>query len=228
MIHLNIKTVLLATIMDLTFSPSLAQTFRHHEVAINFGLHHEPGRQFYKLVDRYCAPNGLKQYDPMCGIDIMGDSYYGMGLAYYYNINRNWTVGMEAGIARAADGYSNVDESEDRRTMEKPTEKEIYAGGASLIYYLMPQARYNWWISKTDSYRLYSGIAIGIQHQRNSFDFDPDSITPAPSVTERHWLMSYQITPIGLSMGQRDYLYFFLEIGYGAQGIVRAGFAQPL
>ena len=80
---------------------------------------------------------------------------------------------------------------------------------------LMPTARFTW--LRRNIVELYSsvGATAGIEHWMHYTNGEQHTFRP---------YLSYDIKPIGISVGRR--WYGFMEAGYGARGIINVGFGH--
>ncbi len=94
----------------------------------------------------------------------------------------------------------------------------VYGNNKVDIHTIMPQFKSNWF--KSDIFTLYSKVALGV-----SIGLEKDVITRGASAgvyEDTKCVFAFQASPIGIEIGRK--FAFFLEAGFGYQGIVNGGF----
>lgn len=89
-----------------------------------------------------------------------------------------------------------------------------------VVYYtFMPQARINWVTSSDRLFELYSTFGVGIT------SVNENDKTPANRDASYMW-PAFHINGIGMRFG--DKFGFFMELGFGAKGLMSAGLSYRL
>jgi hypothetical protein len=98
---------------------------------------------------------------------------------------------------------------------EKTKENELNIGEINMNYYsLMPSFTYNYW--QWDKCQIYGCVSLGIGIENSVFlPVDKES------ETENSFRFAYQVSALGIKYGKKA--GFFMEIGYGYNGIFQAG-----
>lgn len=181
----------------------------------------------------------------------MDELYCGLGavtnfaasLSYYYHLNDRWAVGMIAGTGTRPNGYEGYMDPDPNWKQGWPsdwptdTPPEVFVGNMeSTSWFFLPSAKYYWGF--TPGARVYSKAAVGLMSQHNwfePFDLPNDTyfgytnaarkaISEGSHLSERRWHLAGQLSPFGVEVGS-SWLRFFVELGYGMEGIFTMGWS---
>ena len=189
-----------------------------HEVRLGIGLGNAMnGRAYDDLYDRTCRELNLSD-DPdafYCGLGAVVNA--SASLAYFYHLNERWALGLTIGTG------GQPYESLARPAAAKGQGQETtYAGDIySTSWFFMPTVKLHWAFLPT--MRCYSKVGLGALSQHNWFA-PADDFRPAQRYDERTCHLAYQLSPIGIEVGQ-SWLRFFCELGYGHEGVLTMGFS---
>lgn len=198
-----------------------------HELTFGFGIYTNlrDGR-FRNLQNDMKKNHGFVDVpEEFCGID-MGPVSLRVG--YFYHLNRKWAVGLQY-------SYSMFNDF----AMEKQIDQNsrFFDNIRANAHAFLVGGKFNWFDYM--EFSLYSRAALGLMHRQIKFNprlsysySSPEQIPICPpttdnptyytNVNEKKWLPAYQISPIGLEAG-RGMLRFFMEFGYGIDGVFSFG-----
>ncbi len=127
---------------------------------------------------------------------------FGMvGLGYRYHINR-FGLGMDL-------GYSTAKEE----LFKKSKDVKPFETSKIRRYFVMPTASFSYY--KKNHIDLYGAAGAGAIYETTKKDIKD-------AKTENKTIFAYQVTPIGLRVGNET-IGGFLELGYGQKGLINAG-----
>ncbi len=129
-------------------------------------------------------------------------STWGMvGLGYRYHVDR-FGIGIDL-------GYSTAKEELFKKKKDvKPFETKNFKR-----YFVMPTASFSYY--KTNTIDLYGAASAGAIYETSKRDVKD-------AKTENKTEFAYQVTPIGLRIGNQS-IGGFVELGYGQKGLINAG-----
>ena len=202
--------------------------FYRHELSFGVGIYTNlrDGR-FRSLTNDMRNNHGFEEvYDDFCGIETGPVS---LKAAYFYHLNKKLALGLQYTYSQ----YYEV-------TMRKDIDQGSYYSDNihAKSHAFLLGAKYNW--LEYRACNLYSRVALGMMHRHISFnpelghyshDENGNPITPPQicpyekyytNIKENKWLPAYQISPIGVEAG-RGMLRFFMEFGYGIDGVFSFG-----
>ena len=160
---------------------------------------------------------------------------FAASLSYFYHFDEHLAVGMIAGTGgRPNAGYIEYDpdwEQSWHNHWHTNTPPEVYVGNMeSTSWFFLPSVKYYW--AFNPGTRFYSKAAFGLMSQHNWFESCDIHNNPyyvpknaeRPVLSERLWHIAGQLSPVGVEVGRR-WLRFFVELGYGMEGIFNAGWS---
>ncbi len=188
---------IVAAIVFSTLSIATTHAQERHDIRLSWNI---GARGNYGLASHtslsYIGDLDNSIYEPQAGKTL----WLNASLDYGYRVNEWFSIG--GSLAWSA-GICNL---YDNQTLERWD--TIHVNYISL----MPIARFTW--LRRDIVELYSslGATAGIEHWVHYLNGKHHTYRP---------YLSYDIKPIGISVGRR--WYGFMEAGYGARGIVNIG-----
>ncbi len=205
--------------------------FPRHEVNITLGLgSNQSDRPTNRFVDGILQPRHMET-DGMCG-DIFGDSYIVGKMEYHYRLNRKWDIGAMMAWGVSSESYTNeyFHAMELKEQNHLGTVTQGFSNCRSFSF--APSVRYTWYETRT--YRLFSRVSLGMMRHHLGFDIEEwkygnmtkpyGSIIRKENIDETKWHMSYQVSPIGISV-EAGPLRLIAEMGYGCLGVCNIGLA---
>lgn len=184
--------------------------FYRHEIGAQVGFASNTGSHRMERMGNYLEQHLNYEADFMC--NYFGP--YSLGLHYYYFLNRQWAIGLKYAFAHGYSPYvlGNI-------------EGGMGVCGVRMRSHLMTAAvKWHWY--KYDLLEFYSKAALGVQHRHVYCSFN-DEAPYAYIPDEREWLPSYQISPMCMELGRKR-LRFFIELGYGNEGIFSMGISTKI
>lgn len=177
----------------------------HHEIGGHIGFGSNVDRNRVNTVGDFLEQHyGYEQsylssyFDP-----------FSLGLHYYYHFNEQWALGLEYAFAH---GYRSYYELGD---------KDVFGPCNVLVRSHLIMAGCKWQWIDSDVLRVCSKVALGVQRRHVYCVFDK-GISPGYTPDDKKWLMAYQIAPLYVEFGRRS-LRYFLQLGYGNEGIFSFG-----
>ena len=229
-----IMKILLFFLLCLASINSRAQELRRHEVGICVGSGpNDADMKLYHMLDilkdRYQLEEDYTISGPFCMI------HHTISVDYLYHLSHRWAIGGLFGWAYANGDVSQngYDDLSEQPTPPSPDNSRSFREGhlISRSFYVLPFARYSWYVTDNQVFRCYSKIALGFMRQVN--DFRPETDREGRLVggmqpifrTDRK--LTFQFTLGGIEFGnQRIRLYS--ECGYGCQGMFNVGMKVAL
>lgn len=215
--------------MCLTCITLQAQEMRHHEVGISIGC--GPNDADTKvndmldiLSDKYQMEEDFTQSGPFCMV------HSTISIDYLYHLSRRWAVGGLFGWGYAGGNFNGNVPSwpSSPQAPNGPDDFPIFREGhlISRSFYILPFARFSWYVTDNQVFRCYSKLAIGFMKQVNDFrpsaDQNEQQIGDLKPIYRIDRRLTFQVAVGGIEFGnQRIRLYS--EMGYGCQGILTVG-----
>ena len=196
----HILSILLFTCVFVTSMD--AQDFKRHEVAFYLSTGDAANDDFGDFIYNVEQKTAYER-DFICGLN----TYPVLGLEYFYNITRKWSVGLSIGFGKTSEGLDNF-------SMEP--ELRSWTNAHSRLFYVMPEMRHRWYETKNGLFSVYSKVALGYASQHNWLDDDS-------AFDEKKNAFSYQVTFGGIEFGSKRWPHLYSELGYGHQGIFMIG-----
>ena len=209
----------------------LPTKFPRHEVNITLGMAaNQADHPTKRFVDDIIQPRHMEA-EGGCG-DIFGDSYIVGKMEYHYRLNRKWDIGALMAWGSSSENYT--DEyfySIEQNKQDHPgTVTQGFSRCRSFSF--APSVRYTWY--ETQTYRLFSRVSMGAMRHHLRFNIEEwkygnetkpyGSIISKANFDETKWRMAYQVSPIGICVGNGP-LKFVAEMGYGYIGVCNVGIA---
>ena len=209
----------------------LPTKFPRHEVNITLGMAaNQADHPTKRFVDDIIKPRHMEA-EGECG-NIFGDSYIVGKMEYHYRLNRKWDIGALMAWGSSSENYT--DEyfySIEQNKQDHPgTVTQGFSRCRSFSF--APSVRYTWY--ETQTYRLFSRVSMGAMRHHLRFNIEEwkygnetkpyGSIISKANFDETKWRMAYQVSPIGICVGNGP-LKFVAEMGYGCLGVCNIGFA---
>ena len=179
-----------------------AQDFKRHEIAFYLSTGDAANEEFGNFIYDVEQKTGYER-DFLCGVDF----YPILGIEYFYNFTRKWSVGLSVGFGKTSEGLDNF-------CMEQ--ELRSWTNAHSRLFYVMPEVRRRWYQTQNGLFSVYSKIALGYARQHNWLDSDS-------AFDEKKNGIAYQITAGGIEFGSKRWPHLYSELGYGHQGIFVIG-----
>lgn len=137
---------------------------------------------------------------------------------YLYHLNERWSLGATIGwnyLPRySMDRYDYSQDEAGKWKFAGQAHGEIY----SRAFHFMPTVKYIWF--NAPSINFYAKGSAGIYCRYMGFDYYKEGESSHKS--EKDVQFAYQVTPFGLDIGDGP-VRFFVELGYGASGILKVG-----
>ena len=198
--------------------------YPRHEFNATLGIgSNQADHSTKRFVDDFIQPMHMET-EPECG-NIFGDSYIIGKLEYHYRLNRKWDIGALAAWGRSSETYTDVYYYAVEQHKQDHPGTITYGYSECRSFSFAPSVRYTWYETRT--YRLFSRVSLGLMRHHLQFDteekkFPNGIIIGKESYDETKWRMSYQLSPIGMSVGTGP-LKFLIEAGYGCLGVCNIG-----
>jgi hypothetical protein len=144
-------------------------------------------------------------------------NYFGpfsLGLHYYYYLNQQWAIGIKYAYAHGETPYFNWNE------------KGITGNCNVLMRSHLMMAALKWQWQEYLSFHFYSKVATGIQRRHVYCSFQ-DNKPHSDAPDDMKWLPAYQISPLCMEVGWKG-VRFFLELGYGNEGVLSMGVSTKI
>ena len=196
----HILSILLFTCVFVTGMD--AQDFKRHEIAFYLSTGDAANDDFDDFIYNVEQKTAYER-DFICGLN----TYAVLGLEYFYNITRKWSVGFSIGFGQTSEGLDNFNMEPELRS---------WTNAHSRLFYVMPEMRHRWYETKNGLFSVYSKVALGYASQHNWLDDDS-------AFDEKKNTFAYQITAGGIEFGSKRWPHLYSELGYGHQGIFIIG-----
>lgn len=162
-------------------------------------------------------------------MDIDDEDYiHNLCLSGYYNYHFNDRIGIGASV-----GMTTMPQHSLTRynfTYNSLKQRWLFGGtsngqihGRTLFF--MPEARYTWFYNSGLS--LYVRGGLGAYYIHHKFTYRDINDGRQHKQTQTDWRVAYQVSPIGIDFTNGPVRYF-MEMGYGAEGILRCGISCKL
>ena len=198
------------TVESYPLPKSRVSRFYRHEMGLSLGFVSNVGERRMDRAGDFLEQRLGYTSDALC-------NYFGpvsLGLHYSYYLNRQWAVGFEYAYAYGYSPYSKWNEE----TLVGYCDVRMHS------HLLMAALKWQW----LDYAPLvfYSKTAFGLQHRHVYCSFDNNAV-PSDTPDDKRWLPAYQISPLCMELG-RNRVRFFMELGYGNQGVFSMGINTKL
>ncbi len=137
---------------------------------------------------------------------------------YLYHLNERWSLGATIGwnyLPRySMDRYDYSQDEAGKWRFDGLAHGKV----RSRAFHFMPTVKYIWF--NAPMINFYAKGSAGIYYRYLGFDYQKEGETMHTS--DKNMLFAYQVTPFGLDIGDGP-VRFFVELGYGASGILKVG-----
>jgi hypothetical protein len=137
---------------------------------------------------------------------------------YLYHLSERLSIGATVGWNGMShyemDRYDFYQDENNKWKFDGQSHAKI----RSRAFHFMPTVKYIWF--NAPRINFYSKGGAGIYYRYLGFDYHKEG--ESIHAPEKDVLFAYQVTPFGLDIGDGP-VRFFLELGYGASGVVKAG-----
>ena len=137
---------------------------------------------------------------------------------YLYHLNERWSLGATIGwnyLPRYS--MDRYDYSQDEAGKWR-FDGLAHAKVRSRAFHFMPTVKYIW--LNTPRINFYAKGSVGIYYRYLGCDYHEEG--KSIHTSENGLQFAYQVTPFGLDLGDGP-VRFFVEMGYGASGILKVG-----
>lgn len=161
---------------------------------------------------------------------LMDEQYGDMGARaltingyYLYHLSERLSLGATVGW-NGMSHYSleRYDYYQDENNKWK-FDGQAHADICSRAFHFMPTVKYIWF--NAPRINFYAKGSVGIYYRYLGFDYLKEG--ESKQTSEKDVLFAYQVTPFGFDIGDGP-VRFFVELGYGASGIIKGGICCKL
>lgn len=193
------------------------EKYRLHDFGIAIGLYHP--YQLEDANDDFFLRMRMKYLmDRDYYYDGMNPSVLTINGYYMYHLSERWSLGATVGWNGMSHyGLDRYDFYQDENNNWK-FDGQAHAEIRSRAFHFMPTVKYIWF--NAPMINFYAKGGAGIYYRYLGFDYHKEG--ESIHAPEKDVLFAYQVTPFGLDIGDGP-VRFFVELGYGASGILKVG-----
>ncbi|MCI6619772.1 MAG: hypothetical protein MSD82_13075 [Prevotella sp.] len=220
----------------LTLLPVIAaaQETRRHEVGISIGCGpNDADMKVNNMID--LLSDKYQMEEDFTDSGLFGITHGTVSVDYLYRFSHRWAAGGLFGWGYGGGNFADYNFPDNPQT-DNPTDKTYFLPFRtghllSRSFYMLPFARYSWYVTDNRVFRCYSKVALGYMRQVCDFrpdrDMNPQRVDELKSIYHTYQRFTYHVTVGGIEFGhQRIRLYS--ELGYGCQGFLNVGMKVAL
>lgn len=211
-----------------------AQETRRHEVGISVGCGpNDADMKVNDMIDLLSDKYQMEEDYVDCGL--FGITHGTVSVDYLYRLSLRWAAGGLFGWGYGGGNFADYNFPDDPQP-DNPTDNAYFPSFRtghllSRSFYLLPFARYSWYVTDNRVFRCYSKVALGYMRQvcdfRPNRDTNPQHVEELKSIYRTYQRFTFHVTVGGIEFG-RQRIRLYSELGYGCQGFLNVGMKVAL